>query len=101
MGDEPEALAGLLTLTAYNFSSLLSHLWARRTTAVAPFPIATFWQTPYFCVRLVVLSPATDFRSTSESDFLLLVERAEDLRESLGAEAATRLFSVNLWPPSE
>src|SRR6267154_6376934 len=93
--------ACLLTLTAYNFSSLLSHLWARRTTAVAPLPIATFWQTPYFCVRLTALSLATDFRSPSESDFLLLVERAEDLRESLGAEAVMRSLRVNLCEPSE
>jgi hypothetical protein len=67
---------------------------------VAPLPIATFWQTPYFCVKLAALSPPTDFRSTSESDFLLLVERAEDLRESLGAEVM-RSLRVNFCPPSK
>jgi hypothetical protein len=43
-----------LTLTAYSFSSLRSHLCASRTTAVAPFPIAALSQTPYFFSRLAV-----------------------------------------------
>lgn len=89
------------TLTAYSFSSVLSHLWASRTTEVAPLPIAIFWQTPYFCARLAVLSPATDLRSPSESDFLLLpVDLAEDLRLIFGAEEI-RSLRVNFWPPSE
>ncbi len=95
-----------LTLTAYSFSSLLSHLCARRTTEVAPLPIAIFWQTPYFCDRLAVLSPAVDRgpcrppASLSPSDLRLLppVERWEDLRASLGP-LASRSLSVNLVPP--
>lgn len=85
-------------MTAYSFSSLRSHLWARRTTEVAPLPIATFSHTPYFLSRLVVLSPPTDL--ASESDFLLLppVERWDERRASLGP-FASRSLSVNLWPP--
>jgi hypothetical protein len=49
--------------------------------------MATRSQVPYFCKKLPVLSPATDFGPPSESDFLLLAdERADDLRVSLGAE---------------
>lgn len=51
----------MLTLIAYNFSVVRSHLCASRTTLVAPFPIAIFWQTPYFLVKLRVLSPALLF----------------------------------------
>jgi hypothetical protein len=47
-----------------------------------------------------VLSPAVDFAPPSESDFLLLAEeRADDLRESLGADPR-RSLRLNLWPPS-
>lgn len=62
--------------------------------------MATFWQTPYFCVRLTALSPVTDLRSPSESDFLLdPVDLADDLRLSFGADAM-RLANENL-PVSE
>lgn len=71
-----------LTLMAYNFSSVRSHLCASLTTLVAPFPIATFWHTPYFFDKLVALSPAllralplTLTASASESDFREEVER--------------------------
>jgi len=54
---------------------------------------------PYFFKR-PVLSPAVDLGPPSESDFLLLAEeRAEDLRESLGADPR-RSLRLNLWPPS-
>jgi hypothetical protein len=89
----------IITFTAYSFSSLRSHLCARRTTEVAPLPIATRSQVPYFFKR-PTLSPAADFGPPSESDFLLLAEeRADDLRESLGADPR-RSLRVNLWPPS-
>ena len=69
------------TFTAYHLSSPpLSHLCTKRTTDVAPFPIAKRSHTPYFFDRLTTLSPALDRRSPSESDFLLLaVERAEEV----------------------
>ena len=71
---------------------------ARRTTEVAPFPIATFSQMPYFLSKLTVLAPASERPPRSESDFLLLaVERADDLRASLGAPR--RSLRVNFWPP--
>ena len=48
-----------------------------------------------------MLSPVTDLRSPSESDFLLLpVDLAEDLRVSLGAEEM-RSLRANFWPLSE
>lgn len=91
---------GALTLTAYNFSSLLSHLCARRTTLVAPLPIATRWQTPYFCVRLTALSPAVLLEAlmispASESERLDDVDRWEDLRLSFGA-VPRRSLRLNL-----
>ena len=47
-----------------------------------------------------MLSPAVDLGPPSESDFLLLAEeRADDLRESLGADPR-RSLRLNLWPPS-
>lgn len=87
-----------LTLIAYSFSSVRSHLCARRTTLVAPLPIAIFWHTPYFCVRLPVLSPAMLFprpSPASESDFFDDVERCELLRFSFGP-LASRSFRLNL-----
>lgn len=94
---------GQRTLTAYSFSSLRSHLCARRTTDVAPLPMATFSQTPYFFNKLIVLSPAVDLRSLSESDFLLLaVERADVLRVSFGPpKSLFRSLSVNFCPESD
>lgn len=60
--------------------------------------MATRSQVPYFFKR-PVLSPPVDFAPPSESDFLLLAEeRADDLRESLGAEPR-RSLRLNLWPP--
>jgi len=87
-----------LTLTAYNFSSLRSHLCASRTTDVAPLPIASFWHTPYFLDKLVLL-PALDFASPpSESDFLLLllIDRPDALRASFGP-LDKRSLRLNLW----
>lgn len=83
------------TLTAYSFSSLLSHLCANRTTEVAPLPIATRSQTPYFFNK-----PAESV-DRSESDFLLALpeERAEDLRANFGPELRSS-FSVNFPSPS-
>lgn len=47
-----------------------------------------------------MLSPPVDFGPPSESDFLLLAEeRADDLRESLGA-VPRRSLRLNLVPPS-
>ncbi len=46
--------------------------------------MAIFSQTPYFLSRLIVLAPISDFPPRSESDFLLLVERADDFRTSFG-----------------
>lgn len=67
---------------------------------MAPFPMATRSQVPYFFNKLPVLSPAVDFGPPSESDFLLLAEdRADDLRESLGADPR-RSLRLNLVPPS-
>ena len=61
--------------------------------------MATRSQVPYFFKR-AALSPPFDLGPPSESDFLLLAEeRAEDLRESLGAEAR-RSLRLNLLPPS-
>jgi hypothetical protein len=61
--------------------------------------MATRSQVPYFFKR-DALSPPVDLGPPSESDFLLLAdERAEDLRESLGAEAR-RSLRLNLVPPS-
>ena len=61
--------------------------------------MATRSQVPYF-FKKDVLSPAVDLGPPSESDFLLLAEeRAEDLRESLGAEPR-RSLRLNLLPPS-
>lgn len=68
---------------------------------MAPFPMATLSQVPYFFNKLTVDSPPVVDRAPppSESDFLLLaVDRAEDLRASLGPDANSSL-SVNLWPP--
>lgn len=67
---------------------------------MAPFPIATRSQVPYFFNRLCVLSPpAMDLPPPpSESDFLLLAERADPLRVSLGPLASSSL-RVNLCPP--
>lgn len=90
---------GAPTLTAYSFSSLRSHLCARRTTEVAPLPIATFSHTPYFLSRLAVLSPPTDLPSESDLRLLPPVERWDERRESLGP-FASRSLSVNFWPPS-
>jgi len=60
--------------------------------------MATRSQVPYFFKR-PVLSPPVDFGPPSESDFLLLTEeRADDLRESFGAEPR-RSLRLNLWPP--
>lgn len=60
--------------------------------------MATRSHVPYFFNR-PVLSPAVDLGPPSESDFLLLAEeRADDLRESLGAEP-NRSLRLNL-PPS-
>ena len=91
------------TLTAYSFSSVRSHLCARRTTDVAPFPMATFSQTPYFFNKLIVLSPAVDLRSLSESDFLLLaVERPDVLRVSFGPPRSLfKSLRVNFCPVSD
>lgn len=91
------------TLTAYSFSSLRSHLCAKRTTDVAPFPMATFSQTPYFFSKLIVLSPAVDLRSLSESDFLLLaVERPDVLRVSFGPpKSLFKSLRVNFCPVSD
>lgn len=91
------------TLTAYSFSSVRSHLCARRTTDVAPFPMATFSQTPYFFSKLIVLSPAVDLRSLSESDFLLLaVERPDVLRVSFGPPSSLfKSLRVNFCPVSD
>jgi hypothetical protein len=88
-------------LTAYSFSSVRSHLCARRTTLVAPLPIATFSHTPYFLSRLAVLSPATLF--PSESLFWLDTLRWLLRRPSFGPDAS-RSLSVNLClspPPSD
>jgi hypothetical protein len=90
-----------LTLTAYNLSVVRSHLCANLTTAVAPFPIATFSHTPYFFNKLVpapplallfaspavVLPPyALVFPSPTEllpSSLRPLLEVWDDLRETL------------------
>jgi hypothetical protein len=83
----------VLTLTAYNFSSVRSHLCASRTTDVAPLPIANFWHTAYLFDKLVL--PALDLESPfSELDFLLLPPDA--LRLSLGL-LERRSFRLNLW----
>src|SRR5882762_4871425 len=93
----------LLTLTAYNFSSLRSHLCASRTTDVAPLPIASFWHTPYFFDKLAVLPPFDFVSPLSESDFLLLLllptDRWDCLRASLGP-LEIRSLRLNLWLPS-
>lgn len=61
--------------------------------------MATRSQVPYFFKR-PTLSPAVDLGPPSESDFLLLAEeRADDLRESLGADPS-RSLRLNLWLPS-
>jgi hypothetical protein len=59
--------------------------------------MATFSHTPYFLSKLIVLAPHSDFPPRSESDFLLLVDRADDLLTSLGAPR--RSLRVNFWPP--
>lgn len=63
--------------------------------------MATFWQTPYFFVRLTLLSPATDFAPPSESLFLLLpVDRWDDLRVSFGVDARRSLRLNRCLSPS-
>lgn len=85
------------SLTAYNFSSLRSHLCASRTTDVAPLPIANFWHTPYFFDKLAVLPPFDFASPPSESDRLLLpTDRPDDLRTSLGP-LERRSLRLNLW----
>ena len=65
--------------------------------------MATFSQTPYFFSKLIVLSPAVDLRSLSESDFLLLaVERPDVLRVSFGPpKSLFRSLRVNFCPVSD
>jgi len=60
--------------------------------------MASFWHTPYFLDKLVLL-PALDFASPpSESDFLLLllIDRPDALRASFGP-LDKRSLRLNLW----
>jgi len=63
---------------------------------VAPFPIAIFWQTPYFCEKLAVLSLLARPSPASESD---LLDEVELFLANFGP-LASRSFRLNLWPPS-
>ena len=90
-----------LTLMAYNFSSLRSHLWANLTTLITPFPIASFCRTPYFSVKPTTLSPDVLLaRPSPVSEFDFFDDDGWELfLRSLGP-LARRSLRLNLWPPS-
>lgn len=63
--------------------------------------MATFWHTPYFFVKLTLLSPATDLAPPSESLFLLLpVDLCDDFRVSFGVDARRSLRLNRYLSPS-